>query len=540
MDYILESKKLGIVKSLGDTIIVAEGLDRVFISEVVSFKAEKSDIMGLVLNIEHKIVKIALISGSEKDLRAGDLIWRTNKPAETKVGFGLIGRIVNPLGVCLNPEEIDHDLLVKNELFNVIYAPVETEAPSIIDREPVRKMMHTGINAIDALLPIGCGQRELIIGDLGSGKTSLALTIILNQRRRNDNFWRKIESHLITYRHMLFVPCIYVVIGGRRSEISRIKRILIENGAFNYTTIVFTAADELAALQYIAPFAGCAVGEWFRDNGYKALVVYDELLNHAAAYRQVSLLLRRPPGREAFPGDIFYLHARLLERAAQLGKRKGGGSLTALPLVETKAGDISAYIPTNVISITDGQIFLSSKLGNQGIKPAIDLNLSVSRVGSDAQVPCMKFVSRKIKLDYGMYRSYAGIEKMSGDIDPLILSYITRGKRIIEYFKQDLYESESLYAQVVSLFAISQGYLDNVNVRAVKYYFNLLFNLELARTYLDSKLYFFVCNPKEVEYLCLSLDFSSISSQLEELLKEYTLVFNTNYNDKVISALASI
>lgn len=291
MDIVL--KNVGKIRTIADTIIIAEGLDRVFIGEVVSFKHERSSTLGLVLNIEEDIVKIALIAGSEKFICAGDLIYRTYKFAETKAGFGLIGRIVSPLGVCLNKADLDEDKLVLDELFNVRYTPMEQNAPGIIDREPVRTPVQTGLNAIDSLLPIGGGQRELIIGDLGAGKTSLGLTIVLNQRSRNNNFWREVEKVLITHRHSLFVPCIYVIVGGKRSEASRISRLLTKTGAFEYTTVVFTSADDLAAIQYLAPFAGAAIGEWFRDTGYKAVVIYDELLNHAAAYRQVSLLLRR-------------------------------------------------------------------------------------------------------------------------------------------------------------------------------------------------------------------------------------------------------
>lgn len=539
MDIVL--KNVGKIRTIADTIIIAEGLDRVFIGEVVSFKHERSSTLGLVLNIEEDIVKIALIAGSEKSICAGDLIYRTYKFAETKAGFGLIGRIVSPLGVCLNKADLDEDKLVLDELFNVRYTPMEQNAPGIIDREPVRTPVQTGLNAIDSLLPIGGGQRELIIGDLGAGKTSLGLTIVLNQRSRNNNFWREVEKVLITHRHSLFVPCIYVIVGGKRSEASRISRLLTKTGAFEYTTVVFTSADDLAAIQYLAPFAGAAIGEWFRDTGYKAVVIYDELLNHAAAYRQVSLLLRRPPGREAFPGDIFYLHARLLERAAQLNRKRGGGALTAFPLVETKAGDISAYIPTNIISITDGQIFLSSKLGNSGVKPAIDLNLSVSRVGSDAQYYAMKFISKRVRVTYGMYRTYAGIEKMSSDIDPLIMSFINRGKKLLEYFKQELYETDSLYKQIVCLYTIAEGYLDDVDNSLVKFYFNLMFQMSIAGRYLSKpEYYYLIARPDMMNTLVMTIDFKIIKPKLDLWLAEYNKAFKEQYEYKVDKSVGKL
>jgi len=537
MDHIKESIKIGVVKSLCDAIIVAEGLDRVFISEVVTIKHQKSDLLGMVLNIEGKITKIALIYGSEKEIRAGDGIWKTNKPVETKAGFGLIGRVVNPLGYCLNKGDIDPKAYAMQEMLNIKNVKVETDAPGIIAREPVRRQLHTGINAVDAMLPIGAGQRELVIGDLGSGKTTLVITVVLNQRLKNLHFWRSVEKSLVTQKHGLFLPCVYVVVGGRRSEMARIKRVLQIRGAMDYTVVVFTSADDLAALQYLAPYSGCAIGEWFRNNGYRALVVYDDLSIHAQAYRQVSLLLRRPPGREAYPGDIFYLHSKLLERAAQLKRNRGGGALTALPVVETKAGDISAYIPTNVISITDGQIFLSSKLANQGIRPAVDLNLSVSRVGSDAQPSILKYVSKKTKLDYAVYRSFAAVEKISGDIDPSILAYINRGKKIVSFFNQEVYSTDTLYQQVVCLHAISSGYLDNVNANLVGYFFNLLFDLELSYTYLSFDALMFLRNRRRLEVLCQNFDFQSIEEPVTQWLEEFSEVFHAEYGKQALQIL---
>lgn len=537
MDFIKESTKIGIVKSLCDAIIVAEGLDRVFIGEVVSIKHERSDLLGMVLNIEGKITKIALIYGSEKEIRAGDGIWKTNKPVETKAGFGLIGRVVNPLGFCLNRNDIDTKEFVTQEMLNIRYVKIEIDAPGIIAREPVRRQLHTGVNAVDTMLPIGAGQRELVIGDLGSGKTTLVITIVLNQKAKNTHFWRAVERAIITQKQGLFLPCVYIVVGGRRSEMARVKRLLQIKGAMDYTVVVFTSADDLAALQYIAPYAGCAIGEWFRNNGYRALVVYDDLSIHAQAYRQVSLLLRRPPGREAYPGDIFYLHSRLLERAAQQKRDRGGGALTALPVVETKAGDISAYIPTNVISITDGQIFLSSKLANQGVRPAIDLNLSVSRVGSDAQPNMLKYVSKKTKLDYAVYRSFQGIEKISGDVDASILAFINRGKKIVAFFNQEVYVTDSLYKQVVCLHAISSGFLDKVNGHLVGYYFNLLLDLELSYTYLTFDLLMFLRNRRRLEIICQNFNFETIEPQVTQWLEEFSVVFDEVYGKQALQIL---
>ncbi len=532
----------GTVSSVADGIIVIEGeLDRAYVGEVVSFGHYESDVIGLVMNIERTIIKIALLTGGSQAVRAKDKVFLTRRGVKTKVGLGTIGRISTPLGDCLNQEDFNFNEFAFQEIWNLRLKDIESSVPSIIDREPVRTPVHTGINAIDVLLPIGCGQRELIIGDLGSGKTSLALTIILHQNYKNRVLyrqWRLIESNHITYKQRFFIPCIYVVIGGRRAEISRIKQLMKNTDAKYYTAVMFTGADDLAALQYIAPFAGAAVGEWFRDKGFKAIIVYDELLNHAQAYRQMSLLLRRPPGREAYPGDIFYLHAKLLERAAQLTKRLGGGALTALPLVETKGGDISAYIPTNIISITDGQVFLNQKIGNAGIKPAIDLNLSVSRIGSDAQYNMMKFISKKVKLAYGVYRTVQGIDKLSGSVDPYILSLIHKGKRIIEFFKQELYQSEHLYKQIICLYAIVENFMDNIKPEFTQFYFTLMFREEIVDTFLsgkNSKLVFFITNASTWNTVFMTLEGDDMKDQMGEFIKAYTYSFRTIYTHKVHS-----
>jgi len=397
---------IGKVKKIFDYFVIAEGLDAAFIGEVVYFKNKNSSLKGQILNLEKKEVKIALLKGEQSELEVNDLIFRTYKTVEVPVGMSILGRVLSPLGECLNEVEFDrYDYLYKNAIMSGLFE-IERNAAGIIEREPVRKPLMTGINVIDFFIPIGCGQRELVIGDNNTGKTSLCVTVVIHQSYWNNvlnSVWRDLENSLKTVAHYSLSPCIYVWVGARRSEAMRIKNLLKVSNALNYTSIVFTAADEPAALQYLAPYSGVSIGEWFRDRGHDALVVYDDLSQQAVAYRQMSLILRRPPGREAYPGDIFYVHSRLLERAGQMNKNKGGGSVTALPVVETKAGDISSYIPTNVISITDGQVFLSLELINKGIRPSVSIGLSVSRVGSSAQYPIMTNLSKKLKADYALY-----------------------------------------------------------------------------------------------------------------------------------------
>lgn len=530
----------GVVTSIADGIAIVEKLDRAHVSEVVSFIDDECKIIGIVMDLDNTSIKVALLTGGHDSVRTQDKVYLTRRKVRTRVGLGTIGRISNPLGVCLNDEDYTYSELAMVEAWNLRWKNVDSPSPTIIEREPVRSPVHTGINAIDVMLPIGCGQRELIIGDLGSGKTTLALTIILHQNYKNKVLykqWRLLETNHITYRHRLFIPCIYVVIGGKRSEVFRIKSFMKNTNIKYYTSIVFTGADELAPLQYIAPSAGCALGEWFRDNGYRAIIVYDELYNHAAAYRQMSLLLRRPPAREAFPGDIFYLHAKLLERSAQLHRSLGGGSLTALPIVETKGGDISAYIPTNIISITDGQVFLNFKLFNAGIKPAIDLNLSVSRIGSDAQYNIMKFISKRVKLAYGIYRNLKGVEKLSGSLDSYVLSLINKGKRIVEFFKQDVFCSEHLFKQVVVLYAIVENLMDRVDPDYTLFYFTLMFRAELAEDFLSKqhrKLLFFITNDDVWNTLFITMRGEDITKYLSVFVRSFSQRFYRTYNDKVL------
>jgi len=503
----------GKIISIQDNIIIADGLSSSFLGEVVKFKTPGSELIGQVLNLEKNLVRIVIIKGSQTEIKSGDSIHRTFKDARTKVGFGILGKLVSPLGDIINEEDYEKKDIIYSEITGMDYSPVEKNAPGIIEREPVRIPFLTGINAVDCFIPIGCGQRELIIGDHGTGKTSFAVTTIINQRKTNNILnakWRYAENNIVSedeishgysllYKHSSFIPCIYVGVGQKRSEIARIKRLLENTKAIEFTIMVFTSSDEPASVQYIAPYAGCTIGEWYRDNGYKAVVIYDDLSQHAVAYRQMSLLLRRPPGREAYPGDVFYVHSKLLERASQMHRNLGGGSLTALPIIETRGGDISAYIPTNVISITDGQIFLSTELSNKGVRPAINIGLSVSRVGSSAQTLLMRDLSRKLKGNYSFYNTYRGVDKLGGDLDPIIMSYIQRGLRIDEFFKQGLYQPFTYIKQVVGIFCLVNGLVDTIDAKYIDIFFNFLFSNEFSEKYIKPEHFHFALEYNEIE-----------------------------------------
>jgi proton translocating ATP synthase F1 alpha subunit len=515
MDYTPQFIKQtsGKIISIQDNIIIASGLNNAFLGEVVKFKTPGSEIIGQVLNLEKNLVRIVIIKGKQSEIESGDSIHRTFQDAKTRVGFGVLGKLISPLGDIINEEDYDKKNIIYSELMEMNYSPVERGAPGIIERETVKIPFFTGINAVDCFIPIGCGQRELIIGDNGTGKTSFAITAIINQRKLNNKLnaqWRIAENKVtsdtgilqgasLLYKHSSLVPCIYVGVGQKRSEIARIKKLLEVTNALEFTTIVFTSSDEPASIQFIAPYSGCTIGEWFRDTGYKAVAIYDDLSQHAVAYRQMSLLLRRPPGREAYPGDVFYVHSRLLERAAQLHRNLGGGSLTALPIIETRGGDISAYIPTNVISITDGQIFLSTDLANKGVRPAINIGLSVSRVGSSAQTPLMRELSRKLKGNYAFYSNYKGVDKLGGDVDPIILSYIQRGVRIDEFFKQSLYEPFTYIKQVVGVYCLVSGLVDSIDSKYIEIFFHLLFSNEFAEKYIKPTHYHFINEANDIE-----------------------------------------
>jgi F-type H+-transporting ATPase subunit alpha len=439
-----ETVEIGTVMSIGDGVARAYGLDHVQSGEMVEFT---DGTKGMVLNLESDNVGI-VIFGEDRGIKEGDKVKRTGQIVSVPVGKGLLGRVVNALG-----EPIDG----KGPIEATETYPVERKAPGVIDRQSVSQPMQTGIKSIDTLVPIGRGQRELIIGDRQTGKTAVAMDAILNQRF--------INQAATDDKDKMF--CIYVAIGQKRSTVAQIVKTLEENGALEYTIVVAATASDPAPLQFLAPYTGCSMGEYFRDNGMHALIVYDDLSKQAVAYRQMSLLLRRPPGREAYPGDVFYLHSRLLERAAKMSDEKGAGSLTALPIIETQAGDVSAYIPTNVISITDGQIFLETELFYKGIRPAINVGLSVSRVGSAAQTKAMKKVAGSIKLELAQFREMEAFSQFASDLDASTQKLISRGKRLTELLKQPQFKPMTVSQQVVMIFAGTRGLLDNVDVSRI-------------------------------------------------------------------------
>jgi F-type H+/Na+-transporting ATPase subunit alpha len=435
--------EVGQVLSVGDGIARVYGLDKVQAGEMVEFA---NGVKGMALNLETDNVGV-VIFGDDVGVREGETVKRTGAIVDVPVGRGLLGRVVDALG---NP--IDG----KGPLKDVTRARVEVKAPGIIPRKSVHEPVQTGLKAIDALVPIGRGQRELIIGDRQTGKTAVAIDAFLNQKTINASGDEKRKLY-----------CVYVAVGQKRSTVAQIVKTLQDYGALDYSIVVAATASEPAPLQFLAPYAGCAMGEFFRDNGMHAVIVYDDLSKQAVAYRQMSLLLRRPPGREAYPGDVFYLHSRLLERAAKMNDDHGAGSLTALPVIETQAGDVSAYIPTNVISITDGQIFLETDLFYRGIRPAINVGLSVSRVGSAAQIKAMKQVAGRIKLELAQYREMAAFAQFSSDLDASTQRLLARGARLTELLKQPQYAPMPVEEQVVSIFAGTRGYLDKVEVAQV-------------------------------------------------------------------------
>ncbi len=442
-----QSAEVGQVLSVGDGIARVYGLDGVQAGELVEFPG---GIKGMALNLEADNVGI-VIFGDDRTIGEGDVVKRTGEIVSVPVGKGLLGRVVDGLG---NP--IDG----RGPLADVKETLAEVKAPGIIPRKSVHEPMQTGIKAIDSLIPIGRGQRELLIGDRQTGKTAIILDTILNQKRINDK--AKDESEKLY--------CIYVAVGQKRSTVAQVMKTLQDNGAMDYTIIVAATASEPAPLQFLAPYTGCAMGEYFRDNGMHALIIYDDLSKQAVAYRQMSLLLRRPPGREAFPGDVFYLHSRLLERAAKMSDEHGSGSLTALPVIETQAGDVSAYIPTNVISITDGQIFLETELFYKGIRPAVNVGISVSRVGSAAQIKAMKKVAGSIKLELAQYREMASFAQFASDLDPATQKLLARGARLTEVLKQPQFSPLPVEEQVVALYTGTMGYLDGIDVNDITRY----------------------------------------------------------------------
>ena len=439
-----EITEVGQVLSIGDGIARIHGLDNVQAGEMVAFA---DGTKGMALNLEDDNVGVVLF-GSDSAIKEGDTVKRTNTIVDVPVGKSLLGRVVDALG---NP--IDG----KGNIESDTRSRIEVKAPGIIPRKSVSEPMQTGLKAIDSLIPVGRGQRELIIGDRQTGKTAIAIDAIINQKSINEG---NDESKKLY--------CVYVGIGQKRSSIAPIVKTLEEAGAMEYTTVVSASASDAAPLQFLAPYTGCSIAEYFRDNGMHALIIYDDLSKQAVAYRQMSLLLRRPPGREAFPGDVFYLHSRLLERAAKLNDDQGGGSLTALPIIETQANDVSAFIPTNVISITDGQIFLETELFNQGIRPAVNVGLSVSRVGSAAQTKAMKKVAGSIKLELAQYREMAAFAQFGSDLDASTQRLLNRGSKLTELLKQNQYSPLSVAEQVISVFSGVNGYLDDIDLGEIK------------------------------------------------------------------------
>ena len=446
-----EVTEIGQVLSVGDGIARIYGLDNVQAGEMVEFSDGSK---GMALNLESDNVGV-VIFGDDRAIKEGDTVKRTGSIVDVPVGKQLLGRVVDGLG---NP--IDGKANLEK---NLERRRVEVKAPGIIPRQSVSEPMQTGLKSIDSLIPIGRGQRELIIGDRQTGKTAVAIDTIINQKKINES---EDESKKLY--------CIYVAIGQKRSTVAQIVKTLEDAGAMDYTTIVSATASDSAPLQFLAPYTGCAMGEYFRDNGMHALIIYDDLSKQAVAYRQMSLLLRRPPGREAYPGDVFYLHSRLLERAAKLSDANGGGSLTALPVIETQAGDVSAYIPTNVISITDGQIFLETELFNQGIRPAVNVGLSVSRVGSAAQTKAMKKVAGSIKLELAQYREMAAFAQFGSDLDASTQKLLNRGSKLTELLKQKQYSPMTVAEQVLTIFAGVRGYLDDIDLKNIEDFENKL------------------------------------------------------------------
>lgn len=468
----------GSVISVGDGIARIYGLDRVMAGEMVEFP---HGVTGIALNLEEDQVGTVLL-GEYQEIKEGDEVRRTGKIMSVPVGEAMVGRVVNALG-----QPIDG----KGPIATNESRAIETIAPGVVDRQPVREPLQTGIKAIDSMIPIGRGQRELIIGDRQTGKTAVAIDTIINQKGGD-------------------VICIYVAIGQKRSTVAQVVKTLEDNGAMEYSVVVAATASDPAPMQYIAPYSGCAIGEYFRDSKRHALLIYDDLSKHAAAYREISLLLRRPPGREAYPGDVFYLHSRLLERAAKLNNEKGGGSLTALPIIETQAGDISAYIPTNVISITDGQIFLLADLFNSNIRPAIDVGLSVSRVGGSAQIKAMRQVAGSLRLDLAQYRELQAFALFGSELDKTSQSQLNRGKHLVEVLKQPQYQPLPVEKQIVIIYSGTSGLIDDLPVEQVRDFEGELFR------YLDSAHSGLLAGIREKK----ALD-DTLKGQLNSALKEF-------------------
>ncbi len=480
----VDIKEVGTVTYVGDGIARIYGLDRVMYNELLEFPKE---IYGLALNLEEDSVGSVLL-GESHLVKEGDLVKRTHRIMQVPAGPALIGRVVNPLG-----KPLDEKGPIKTDI-NMV---VERLAPGVVDRLPVKKPLQTGIKAIDTMIPIGRGQRELIIGDRQTGKTAIAIDTIINQKGKD-------------------VVCVYVAIGQKNSTIAYVIKVLEDYGAMDYSIVVASPASDPSPLQYLAPYSGVAMGEYFRDNGQHALLIYDDLSKHAAAYREISLLLRRPPGREAYPGDVFYLHSRLLERAAKYNDEHGGGSLTALPIIETQAGDVSGYIPTNVISITDGQIYLEPELFNAGIRPAINVGISVSRVGGKAQIKAMKQVAGKLRLDLAQYRELVTFAQFGTELDKASQSQLDRGERLTEVLKQDQYVPLPVEKQILIIYAGNRGFLDEIEVEQIKEY--------------EEKLYAFF-EKEKAKLLKKIAEKRELSADLDEAISSALKEFNSMFKE---------
>ena len=480
----VDIREIGTVISVGDGIARVHGLDRVMYNELLEFP---HGVSGLALNLEEDSVGAVLLEESHR-IKEGDLVKRTRRIMSVPSGPALVGRIVNPLG---NP------LDGKGPIQTDVYQPIERLAPGVVDRLPVREPLQTGIKAIDAMIPIGRGQRELIIGDRQTGKSAIILDTIINQKGKD-------------------VICIYVAIGQKNSTVAYFIKTLEDFGAMDYSIVVAASASDPSPLQYLAPYSGCAMGEYFRDNGRHALVIYDDLSKHAAAYREISLLLRRPPGREAYPGDVFYLHSRLLERAAKLNNEHGGGSLTALPLIETQAGDVSGYIPTNVISITDGQIYLEHELFNSGVRPAINVGISVSRVGGNAQIKAMKQIAGKLRMDLQQYRELLTFAQFGTELDRISQAQLDRGERLTEVLKQNQFHPLPVEKQILIIYAGNRGFLDEFKVGQIREY--------------EKKLYEFF-DREHPEVLIKLRERKQIDGSLDEAISQAFTEFNARFRE---------
>jgi F-type H+-transporting ATPase subunit alpha len=481
----IDIEEFGTVTSVGDGIARIYGLDRVMFNELIEFPNE---LYGLALNLEEDSVGSVLL-GESHLVKEGDLVKRTHRIMQVPSGPSMIGRVVNPLGLPLDG---------KGPIKTDKYMVVERLAPGVVERVPVKRPLQTGIKAIDTMIPIGRGQRELIIGDRQTGKTAIAIDTIINQKGKD-------------------VVCIYVAIGQKNSTVAYIIKVLEDNGAMDYSIVIAASASDPSPLQYLAPYSGCAIGEYFRDNGQHSLLIYDDLSKHAAAYREIALLLRRPPGREAYPGDVFYLHSRLLERAAKLNDENGGGSLTALPLIETQAGDVSGYIPTNVISITDGQIYLEPELFNAGIRPAINVGISVSRVGANAQIKAMKQVAGQLRLDLAQYRELVTFAQFGTELDRASQAQLDRGVRLTEILKQDQYKPLPVEKQILIVYAGNRGLLDEFQVHEIREYEIRLYE------------YFETEHPDILKKIA---EQKEISAELDEAIGQNITVFNQKFKEE--------